>query len=342
MKDGGLKRLHGGDTSDLGRNAASIIDLSTGINPNAYPWWHYIDQHEIKALSHDLPQTRVTNACMNAFYGYAKIHDRNDWYMGPGTQALIEWIPTLFEPMRVRIASPTYSEHEVSWRNAGHNVTSVKLEQFDPEDIEDASALVITNPNNPDGKLIKPDVLLKWAASMQKKGGVLVVDEAFIDLTPDQSLCGYDLPENIIIFRSFGKFFGLAGMRLGFVRVSDGCPHIKPFEGTLWPVSGLTMRAAALAMGDRVWINDTLRDLKQQTTRMKSILSHSEFSLVGGTDLYQLVSVSGSTSAAEWYQRLLDGGIYVRRFDYAPTWLRFGVPLGETEWQYVEQALLGT
>jgi cobalamin biosynthetic protein CobC len=342
MRDGGIKRLHGGDLSDLNKNTVSFIDLSTGINPNAYPWWDYIDQHEIKALSHDLPQSRMSNACMDVFYGYAEVRVRNDWYMGSGTQALIEWVPTLFEPMRVMIASPTYFEHEVSWRNAGHSVTPIKLGWFDPEEIEDASVLVITNPNNPDGKLIKPDMLLKWAVSMQKKDSVLVVDEAFIDLTPDQSLCRYDLPENIIIFRSFGKFFGLAGMRLGFVRVSDFCPHIKPFEDALWPVSGLTMRAAALAMADKVWIEDTLRDLKKQITRMKSILLQSEFSLVGGTDLYQLVSASGSTSAAEWYQRLLDAGIYVRRFDYAPTWLRFGLPAGETEWQYVEKALLGT
>jgi cobalamin biosynthetic protein CobC len=339
MKGGGQKRLHGGDVSALNRHAESIVDLSTGINPNPYPWWRYIEEPEIRALSHDLPQSMTANACMGAFYQYAGIKDQIGWYMGPGTQALIEWLPTLFTPRHVMIASPTYSEHELSWQNAGHDVAAVDLEQIDFDQIEPASILVITNPNNPDGRLVDPDILMEWAGRLEHNNSILIVDEAFIDLTPEKSLCAYDLPENIIVFRSFGKFFGLAGLRLGFVRISTDCPHIKPFVNALWPVSGLTMRAATLAVRDDSWITNTLFDLRKASKRMKTILAQSDLSLVGGTNLYQLVS---NANAQIWYQRLLDAGIYVRRFEYDPTWLRFGLPGNEAGWQCLEKAVLGT
>jgi cobalamin biosynthetic protein CobC len=186
--------------------------------------------------------------------------------------------------------------------------------------------------------MVQPDILLNWANMLAKADSILVVDEAFMDLMPDQSLCAHDLPPNLIIFRSFGKFFGLAGLRLGFVRISPDCPGMKAFSNTLWPVSGLTLRAAAYAMRDVVWIREMQMGLSRAAKRMKATLKQQGLNHIGGTDLYHLVEAA---DAQQIYHQLLQQGIYVRRFDYNQSWLRFGLPGNENDWQHLEMILSG-
>ena len=126
----------------------------------------------------------------------------------PGSQAIIQCLPRLLTPTRVAVITPTYREHVTCWSAAAHHVLEVR----GPEEIaEDTGVVVIADPNNPDGRLFNPELLLGLGGKR-----LLIVDEAFADVVPEHQPCLQAGRPNLIILRSFGKFFGLAGMRLGF------------------------------------------------------------------------------------------------------------------------------
>jgi cobalamin biosynthetic protein CobC len=196
--------------------------------------------------------------------------------------------------------------------------------------------VVIVNPNNPDGRSYAPEDLIKVANDLSAKGGLLVVDQAFTDPTPELSLTPYaDMP-GLLLLHSFGKFFGLAGLRLGF---ASG-PHniISKLKQKLgpWAVSGPALEIGARAYADQDWIKETRICLSRDRTRLENILTGNEFKLIGGTDLYCL---GAHNQASQIFHILGQAGILVRPFPHYPKWLRFGLPGNDIEFDRLATAL---
>jgi cobalamin biosynthetic protein CobC len=203
--------------------------------------------------------------------------------------------------------------------------------------IADAGLVVVTNPNNPDGRLLAKADLLATAKHLQSHGGMLVVDEAFMDVGPlGASLAPEVARGNIVVLRSFGKFFGLAGLRLGFALAAP--PLTARLAALLgpWAVSAPALAAGTAALSDLAWIETTRRQLAQATARLDAILSGSGLEIIGGTTLFRLTR---TRAAHELFHHLGRAGILVRAFPDHALWLRFGLPAAELDWQRLQIAM---
>jgi cobalamin biosynthetic protein CobC len=229
--------------------------------------------------------------------------------------------------------APTYNEHARAARLAGHSV----IETRESAVLGDVDLAIVTNPNSPDGRLIEREALLALAAKLRARGGVLVVDEAFMDVGPPGfSLAGDVGRGSLIVLRSFGKFFGLAGLRLGFALLDQ--PSALRLAATLgpWAVSGPALAIGALALADMPWIEATRHRLVAAAGRLDRILIGAGLGIPGGTTLFRLVR---TPAANDLFQHLGRAGILVRNFPHHATWLRFGLPAHEEEWQRLQIAM---
>jgi cobalamin biosynthetic protein CobC len=323
---------HGGDLGAARRLFPSapqpFIDLSTGINPNPYP---------LPQLSHDLfarlPQPEATERIASLAAETYGAPSAAHVVPAPGSQLLLPLIAALAPPGRAVILGPTYAEHARTAALAGHEVEEVG----DLQQMRAAALAIVTNPNNPDGRISSKDSLLTLAGDLDRHGGILLVDEAFMDVGPqDASLAGEVGRGNIVVLRSFGKFYGLAGLRLGFALAAPAtAERLRAWLGP-WAVSGPALALGEIAMRDPEWASATRRTLSRMARRLDAVLSNVGMEVVGGTALFRLVR---SESASELFDRLGRAGILVRRFPEHPGWLRFGLPGTEAEWQRLEEAL---
>lgn len=319
--------FHGGDlaaaTDHFGEPAGGWIDLSTGINP--WPW--RVDAGMLHGLAR-LPDSRdiaaVCAAAADAYGGGQGV----SVVPAPGTQALIQWLPRLRSPGRVAVLSPTYGEHAASWRAAGHRVAEVA----DLPDAVDFDAVVLTRPNNPDGRVAARDDVLALGRALAARGGIVVADEAFADLSTEPTLAD----EGIVALRSFGKFYGLPGLRLGFALAEPAIATTLRDALGPWPVSSLAAEVGAAALGDIGWQERMRIRLAEAAERLDEILVAAGFEIVGGTSLYRL---AGHGDAPRLFERLGRSGIYVRRFPHDPRWLRFGLPGDGDGWHRLERVL---
>jgi len=219
----------------------------------------------------------------------------------------------------VAIAGPTYSEHEIAWSRADRIVSP----RAGWSELAGADVAVVVNPNNPDGRLIEWSRIAELADDLAKRHGVLIVDEAFCDAAPEMSAVALAARDNLIVLRSFGKFFGLAGLRLGF------CISAPAFAGRLadalgpWAVSGPALEIGTRALTDTAWIGETRTKLAAYRARLQGVLVGAGLRIAGGTDLFCLVD---SANAGALHRHLGLAGILVRRFADQPRWLRFGLP----------------
>ena len=314
------------------------IDLSTGINPVAYP---------VGALSPEawtrLPEaaaaTRLEAAAARA-YGAP---DAAMVAAAPGTQALIELLPRLLDrhpgasPRRVRILGFTYQEHGHVWAKAGAEVETV--ESLDA--LIDADVAVVVNPNNPDGRLIPPADLAALARRLAATGGTLIVDEAFVDVLPETArieplLADVEVAAHTIVLRSFGKTYGLAGLRLGFlIATPDRAAAARRMLGP-WAVSGPAIEIGARALADEVWRSAATARLVADRARLEALLAAAGLAIVGGTPLFVLAT---SPRAGALFDHLARAGILTRPFPARPDWLRFGLPGSEDAWARLAAAL---
>ena len=309
---------HGGDLGSVRRRFPDAplpwIDLSTGINPVPYP---------VPPLSPEswtrLPSRAELQGLIDAA-AYRYDVDPAMIVAAPGTQALIQLLPRLWPSMNVAIVGPTYEEHEVNWRRGGHTVSVVESLP------RGAEVAVLVNPDNPTGRLISPTELMDVQ-------GNLVVDEAFIDFHPRAaSVAG----TKAIVFRSFGKTYGLAGLRLGFAIAT---PHIaEDFREALgpWAVAGPAIEIGRQALADDAWLDATRQRLERDTLRLDEMLTKAGLAVAGGTLLFRLAT---HVDAPLYFQTLCRHGIYVRRFPLTPTWLRFGLPGSDGDFDRLVRAL---
>lgn len=290
------------------------FDLSTGINPWPYP--HADIPASAFATLPDAAVEHDAREAMAAAWGCAA----ETIALTPGSQAAIQLLPQLFPASRVGVVSPTYNEHARIWRSAGARVEEIEAAAINADDFD---CVVLCNPNNPDGRQWRPDALLKLAGGLAAHGGRLIVDEAFADLSPNLSVAGYAGAGSIIALRSFGKFFGLAGVRLGALVaapaiIADARRRLGP-----WAVSGLALELARRAYRDRVWIDETLSLLKREARELDNVLRDGGLAPRGGTDLFRWVACD---DAHGLWRELGRRGIYVRRFPWSVDHLRFGLP----------------
>jgi cobalamin biosynthetic protein CobC len=207
------------------------------------------------------------------------------------------------------------------------------------ENLEAAAAadcVIVTNPNNPDGRQVEPARLLDLGAKLAARGGLLIVDEAFADVTPGLSVAAQAGTPGLCVLRSFGKFFGLAGLRLGFALATG--EMVRRLEEHLgpWAVAGPALEIGADAMEDADWITETRIRLANAARDLDALLEGHRLAVVGGTDLFRLARTS---HAAALFEHLGRQGILVRSFDAKPDWLRFGLPPDAAAWQRLRAAL---
>lgn len=296
------------------------LDLSTGVNP--CPW--SADPSPSVDLQ-TLPSPVAIGdleAAAAAMFGTSA--DRV--VALPGSELGLRSLDSLDLPSPVRFVTPSYSTHA----DAISGATPITRDAIDT--IRDGT-LLLANPNNPDGELDAPDRLLQIA----RHGAWLVVDEAFADAVPESSLVPRLGPDDrAIIFRSFGKFFGLAGVRLGFMIAPPA--HAKAMRRRLgsWPVSAIAVAYGTAAYRDTAWIAAARRSIVERAERFDTVLERHGLRGRGACPLFRLVE---SDDAPVVFERLARKGILTRPFDHAPRWLRFGVPADDAAFARLDQAL---
>ncbi len=269
-----------------------------------------------------LPTRQQERALVEAAAVRYSVRDPATIVAAPGTQALIQLLPRLVAKSRVAVLGPTYEEHAHCWARQGHDVAIVS-------DFERADVTIVVNPNNPTGKLLPPEML-------RRDRGLLIVDEAFVDfLAPDASIAG-NLPASTIVLRSFGKAYGLPGVRLGFAIAEKHIADRLRDELGPWAVSGPALEIGRQALGDSSWLQTAAARLATDRQSLDALLVSAGCEILGGTPLFCLVH---HPDAAGLVDRLGRQGIHVRRFAREPQWLRFGLPASAVEFSRVAAAL---
>lgn len=307
-----------------------ILDLSTGINPHAYPF-SSLPATAWTRLPEKGRQRQLGEA---AALGYGA-PSADHVVAAPGTQILLPLVAGLAVPGRARVLGPTYAEHARAAALAGHRVEEVA----EVESLFGADLAIVVNPNNPDGRIVTKDDLLDLVKDVRGRGGLLVVDEAFMDVGPvSESLCGDVDRGNVVVLRSFGKFFGLAGVRLGF---AIGAPQIASrLENLLgpWAVSGPALEIGIAALRDTAWRDETTALLETHAAGLDEMLAQAGIPVRGGTSLYRYLEFD---DAPRFFDHCGRRGIVLRDFDGRPRALRMGLPGGEEDWARLGDALAG-
>ncbi len=317
---GGVRRM----AAASGTAPEDWLDLSTGINPFNWPLPE-IPLSAWKRLPED--EDGLIEAA-SAYYGTSAL------LAVAGAQSAIGLLPRLRPTCRVAVVGPTYAEHDHAWQLCGHAVSVVDQTTLEHE-IDAFEVIVVVNPNNPTGEYLQLERLRDWHKALQARGGWLIVDEAFMDPTPQGSLIEEAMAEGLIVLRSFGKFFGLPGARLGFVAAHpDLLQALRELAGP-WPVNGPARWIASRALGDSLWQQDTRVKLAQKSEALAHLLRECDLTPSGGTPLFCWVRTGRARSV---YQHLLEQQVLVRVFD-DPLGLRFGLPGGAHEWERLRTAL---
>lgn len=302
------------------------LDLSTGINPQPWP------VPPVPAVAWQrLPEDDDgLRAAAQAYYGTPQV------LPVAGSQAAIQLLPQVCvdQPCRVGVLAPAYAEHALAWRRAGHVVVPLAFTQIEAA-LSTLDVLVIVNPNNPTGACFAPDTLLDWHAQLAARKAWLIVDEAFIDVTPQHSLAPFSPRRGLVVLRSLGKFFGLAGARVGFALAEQSLLEQLAQRLGPWTVAGPARWVAAQALLDRGWQDANRERLAQAAQRLAALLERAGLTPSGGSMLFQWVVTA---RARDLHEQLARRAILTRWFD-APPSLRFGLPGKETDWQRLALAL---
>lgn len=301
------------------------MDLSTGINPSGWPvpavpaaLWSRLPEEddglEQAARDYYAAETLLPVA---------------------GSQAAIQALPMLRDCCRVGVLNPAYAEHAHAWQGAGHHVSLINTETIDAV-ISQLDVLVLVHPNNPTGECFSVEQLLDWHEQLSNRGGWLVVDEAFMDVTPEHSLVSYSSRSGLIILRSLGKFFGLAGARVGFVCAQTVLLEQLKNKLGPWTLNAPARWLASQALADRLWQQATRKKLLAEGVRLQTLLSQYGLKPDGGCALFQWLKTPQAIYLHDSFSRQ---GILTRLFSEHSS-LRFALPGSEAEWQRLEIALM--
>lgn len=301
------------------------LDLSTGINPR--PW---TGPRPTSGDLGRLPDPEALADLERVAAGAFGVSPERVAAV-PGAEAGLRALPRLTGARDVAIVAPTYGGHAEAWAAAEVSCRTMGLSGLEACE---ADAVVLVHPNNPDGAACDPVWLRRVARRRSAAHRWLIVDESFVEASPELSVAGETAP-GLVVLRSFGKFYGLAGVRLGFV---VGAPElVARVRGQFgdWPVGAEALVAGTTAYADLAWREATLDRLRVDAARLDGLLAAAGFEGLGGTALFRLVRSPG---AARRFEALCRAGILTRPFPDAPTWLRFGLPDG-AGWSRLETAL---
>lgn len=303
---------------------ADWLDVSTGVAPYGLPLPAIPEQAWMRLP--ELDDGLEAAAC--AYYGVGRL------LPVAGSQAAIQCLPRLRREARVGIVSPAYAEHAAAWQREGHRVLEISEASVNRA-LERLDVLLLVNPNNPTGRRFSPQQLYAWHARLAARGGWLIVDEAFIDCTPEQSLAAHSHLPGLIVLRSFGKFFGMAGARLGFVLADTRLlAELEEMLGP-WTVSGPTRWMATHLLEDRASQQAQRQRLVRDGQRLADLLREHDLPPTGGCALFQWLACE---RAALLHEFLACNGILTRLFE-RPASIRFGLPPDEEGWQRLDRAL---
>lgn len=300
------------------------LDLSTGINPHPYP---------VPAVPPTVWQRLPEDddgleAAAAAYYGSDQL------LAVAGSQPAIQLLPALLPGKRVTMPGPTYAEHPHAWREHDLRISGDRTDAIDKL-VDDTDVLVLVHPNNPSGARFEHEQLLEWHRRLSQRGAWLVLDEAFIDADPGASLAGEAGRPGLVVLRSIGKFFGLAGARTGFVL---GPPSLRTALAERlgpWTVSGPSRFVVRAALDDRTWQHAMRLRLATDSQRLATLLQNAGLGIPRGPVLFQWIVHPAASSI---HHALALRGILVRHFD-TPSSLRFGLPPDESGWQRLTEAL---
>lgn len=319
---------HGGRLRKAAREYAiplrQWLDLSTGINPHSWP---------VPAIPSEL-WSRLPESDDDLELAACSYYSVQQLLPVAGSQAAIQALPRLRTQSTVAIVSPAYAEHAHAWQLAGHDVITITSSKV-PEIIDRIDVLLIVNPNNPTGETFTAEQLLSWHRQLAARGGWLIVDEAFIDMIQENSLATHSHKAGLIILRSLGKFFGLAGARVGFVLAQQA---ILRSLGELlgpWTITPASRWIAQQALSDYRWQQDTRQQLLRDSQKLSQLLTSHQFSVEGESALFKWIQHPQAKAIQQYLARQ---GILVRLFDQ-PSSLRFGLPATEADWQRLHLAL---
>lgn len=299
------------------------LDLSTGINPNNYPIAEIPPSVWQKLPLAD--DGLIEAAC--AYYGCQ--------FALPtaGSQAALQVLPLLRATSKVAMPTFMYQEHANAWQRHGHRV--IRFDAYPDENtVKNADVVLLCNPNNPTATQFSKTELLGWHAKLAERSGWLIVDEAFIDATPEHSIAQHAHLEGLFVLRSLGKFFGLAGARVGFLLGSEQTLISAQEEIGPWTITGPSRLIAKQALTDKIWQEKMRLLLPESSQRLLELLTHYCLVPSASTALFQFVQTS---QAMLWQHHLAKQGIWVRLFNEIPA-LRFGLP-PDDGWERLETAL---
>lgn len=300
------------------------LDLSSGIAPWAFP----IPEIPLRAWAR-LPETDDgLEQAAAAYYGVDEL------LPVAGSQAAIQALPRLRPLSKVGVLSPCYAEHAEAWSRVGHRLLELSEEQVEAQ-LDSLDVLVLVNPNNPTGRLLSPQTLLGWHERLARHGGWLLVDEAFMDNTPAQSIAAFSQRPGLIVLRSFGKFFGLAGVRLGFVLAETPLLRALAEELGPWSISGPTRVLGQESFADSESQRLQIERCATASARLAALLESAGLKPSGGCDLFQYLRHDRAATLHDFMARR---GILLRQFEHPPS-LRFGLPADEADWQRLAAAL---
>jgi cobalamin biosynthetic protein CobC len=318
--EGGL--VHGGRlhqaARDYGIAVSEWLDLSTGIAP----WPFTVPPIPLNAWARLPENGDGLHAAACTYYGVSQL------LAVAGSQAAIQLLPRLRAHSRVGVLSPCYAEHAHAWRQAGHNVVEISDAEVQAH-LANLDVLVVVNPNNPTGRLCSREQLLAWHEQLSARGGWLLVDEAFIDITPEHSLAAQSPREGLIVLRSFGKFFGLAGARLGCVLAVDWLMNALAERLGPWTINGPTRTVAAHCFADITAQQQQRERALASSQRLADLLTLYGLKPTGGSGLFQWWQGEHAAALHEFFARQ---GILLRLFA-AHSSVRIGLPANEADWQ---------
>ena len=315
---------------DYGIARETWLDLSTGVSPYGWPVppipprvWQRLPEDDDGLLD-----------AARAYYG---VHDL---LPVAGSQAAIAALPRLRARSRVAVIEPTYAEHAHTWRQGGHEVTSLTLADLLAR-VADFDVVIVVRPNNPTGECASREQLVDAMRCRSADTGAsmcdmpwLIVDEAFVDTRPQESLLA-DRCEGLVVLRSVGKFFGLAGARAGFVAAWPALLDALAEALGPWTLSGPTRYALTHALADTAW-QATARDrLQQASLRLAALLTGRGLPPSGGCDFFQYVR---HDRAGTLHHALARRAVLVRHFA-TPQALRFGLPADDAAFAQLDRAL---
>ena len=319
---------HGGNLQDaarhFGRPVNDWIDLSAGLNPHGYPApalpaqaWHRLPENDPALLD-----------AARRFYGMPSV------LAVAGTQAAIQALPALRSPSRVVVAGPSYAEHAHHWARHGHVMRQVPYAGLQGA-LKECDVMVVCNPNNPTGATVPADLLLQWSRKLRARGGWLVVDEAFGDLAPELSVARWSGQPGLIVLRSVGKFFGLAGVRAGFVGAHEELLAALADALGPWTLTGPSQLIARAALEDIVWHAQARKNLNSMGERMHVLLARHRITATG-TPLFHWWAQENPEA---FWRHMAERGIWVRLFTEAARGIRLGLPATDDQWAQLELAL---